>query len=509
METLDSIVSGFSVVLTPENLLYVFIGVFVGMVIGVLPGLGSSATMALVLPFSFQLPPEGALIMLAGIYYGSMYGGTITSVLLRLPGEAASVVTTFDGYQMAKQGRAGSALGIAAVGSFVGGTVGIIGLSFLAPPLADFAIGFGAPEYTALAIFGILMVSFLGTKSLTKSLVAAGVGLVLATIGQDVVTGSPRFTMGSLQLLGGLDFLVLAVGLFGIADVLYNLEEEVSGKPLMAKLKRVWPSRKEVSQSKGAIARGSVIGFFVGILPGGGGVLSSLASYGVEKRVAKDPSRFGRGAIEGVAGPETANNAGATSAFIPLLTLGIPANSATAILFGALLLQGITPGPFLITEEPDVFWGVIDSMYIGNLMLLVLSVPLVGMFIQILRVRLTILGPIAILITMLGTFSINNNVFDMWVALAAGIVGYFMMKGGFEPGPLVLAFLLGSLLENSFRTSLAISDGDLSVFVTRPVSGTLFGMIALAVALAVVGHIRKRRRSRREVEADAQTAPVE
>jgi putative tricarboxylic transport membrane protein len=506
METLESIISGFSVVLAPENLLYVFIGVFVGMIIGVLPGLGSSATMALVLPFSFQLPPEGALIMLAGIYYGSMYGGTITSVLLRLPGEAASVVTTFDGYQMAKQGRAGPALGIAAVGSFVGGTVGILGLSFLAPPLANFAIGFGAPEYTALAIFGILMVSFLGTKSLTKSLVAAGAGLLFATIGQDPVTGSPRFTLGSLELLGGLDFLVLAVGLFGIADVLHHLEEEVAGKPLSAKLSRVWPSKKEVAQSKGAIARGSVIGFFVGILPGGGGVLSSLASYGIEKRVAKDPTRFGHGAIEGVAGPETANNAGATSAFIPLLTLGIPANSATAILYGALLLQGITPGPFLINQEPDVFWGVIDSMYIGNLMLLILSVPLVGMFIQILRVRLTILGPIAIIVTMLGTFSINNNVFDMWIALAAGIVGYFMMKGGFEPGPLVLAFLLGSLLENSFRTSLAISDGDLSVFVTRPVSGTLFALIAVAVGAAVFGYFRSRRRPTRE---DAQMAPVE
>ena len=507
MDTIDSIISGFSVVLEPENLLYVFIGVFVGMIIGVLPGLGSSATMALVLPFSFQLPAEGALIMLAGIYYGSMYGGTITSVLLRLPGEAASVVTTFDGYQMAKQGRAGSALGVAAVGSFVGGTVGIIGLSFLAPPLADFAIGFGAPEYTALAIFGILMVSLLGTKSLTKSLVAAGVGLLLATIGQDPITGSPRFTLGSLELLSGLDFLVLAVGLFGIADVLHHLEEEVSGKPLSTKLARVWPSKKEISQSKGAIARGSVLGFFIGILPGGGGVLSSLASYGVEKRIAKDPSRFGHGAIEGVAGPETANNAGATSAFIPLLTLGIPANSATAILYGALLLQGITPGPFLINEEPDVFWGVIDSMYIGNLMLLILSVPLVGLFIQILRVRLTILGPIAIIVTMLGTYSINNNVFDMWIALAAGIVGYFMMKGGFEPGPLVLAFLLGSLLENSFRTSLAISDGDLSVFVARPVSGTLFALILVAVAAAVFGHFRKRRRLAPEVEA--QTAPVE
>ena len=497
MDTFSSIVSGFGVVLTPENLLYVFLGVFIGMIIGVLPGLGSSATMALVLPFTFQLPAEGSLIMLAGIYYGSMYGGTITSVLLRLPGEAATVVTMFDGYQMAKQGRAGPALGIAAIGSFVGGTVAIIGLSFLAPPLAQFAIGFGAPEYTALAILGILLVSYLGTKSLTKSLIAASAGLLLATIGQDPVTGSPRWTGGSLELLSGLDFLVLAVGLFGIADILHNLDEEVSGQPTTRKVSRPWPSRKDISQSKGAIARGSVIGFFIGILPGGGGVLSSLASYGVEKRVAKEPERFGKGAIEGVAGPETANNAGSTSAFIPLLTLGIPANSATAILYGALLLQGITPGPFLITEEPDIFWGVIDSMYIGNLFLLIMSMPLVGLFIQILRIRLTILGPIAIIVTMLGTYSINNNVFDMWVALAAGVVGYFMMKGGFEPGPLVLAFLLGSLLETSFRQSLAISAGDLSIFVTRPVSGTLIALIATAIGFAMFSYFRGRTKAKK------------
>ncbi|HYH32923.1 MAG TPA: tripartite tricarboxylate transporter permease [Pseudonocardia sp.] len=495
MDTLNSIISGFSVVLSPENLLYVFLGVFIGMIIGVLPGLGSSATMALVLPFTFQLPAEGALIMLAGIYYGSMYGGTITSVLLRLPGESATVVTTFDGYQMAKQGRAGAALGIAAIGSFVGGTVAIVGLSFLAPPLAQFAIGFGAPEYTALAVLGILLVSYLGTKSFTKSLIAASAGLLLATIGQDPVAGTPRFTLGSLELLGGLDFLVLAVGLFGIADVLHNLDEQTSGRPTATTVSRVWPSRRDISQAKGAIGRGSVIGFFIGILPGGGGVMSSLASYAIEKRRAKEPQRFGRGAIEGVAGPETANNAGSTSAFIPLLTLGIPANSATAILYGALLLQGITPGPFLITREPDVFWGVIDSMYIGNLFLLIMSVPLVGIFIQILRVRLTILGPIAIIVTMLGTYSINNNVFDMWVALAAGVVGYFMMKSGFEPGPLVLAFLLGSLLETSFRKSLAISAGDLTIFVTRPVSATLFALIAIAIGISIFQYLRRRGRS--------------
>jgi putative tricarboxylic transport membrane protein len=495
MDTLSAMLSGFEVVLSPSNVLFVLFGVFIGMIIGVLPGLGSSATMALVLPFTFDLPPEGALIMLAGIYYGSMYGGTITSVLLRLPGESATVVTTFDGYQMAKQGRAGPALGIAAIGSFVGGTVAILGLSFLAPPLAEFAIGFGAPEYTALAILGILLVSYLGTKSLAKSLIAASVGLLLGTIGQDPVTGEPRFTLGSLDLIGGLDFLVLAIGLFGIADILYQLEDGTQGR-ISTKISRVWPSRRDISQSRGAIARGSVLGFFIGILPGGGGVLSSLASYGIEKRRAKDPDRFGKGAIEGVAGPETANNAGATSALIPLLTLGIPANSATAILYGALLLQGITPGPFLISEEPAVFWGVIDSMYIGNLFLLIMSIPLVGIFVQILRVRLTILGPLTIIVTMVGTYSINNNIFDMWVALWAGVVGYFMMKSGFEPGPLVLAFLLGSLLESSFRESLAIAGGDMTIFLTRPVSACLFALVALAIGWAGWSHIRHRRRAR-------------
>jgi putative tricarboxylic transport membrane protein len=491
VETLQSIASGFEVLFSFEALLWVFVGVVIGMAIGVLPGLGSSATMALLLPFTFNLSPEIAVIMLAGIYYGSMYGGTITSVLLRLPGEASTVVTTFDGYEMARQGRAGAALGIAAIGSFIGGTVAIIGMSLLAPPLANFAVRFGPPEYTALALLGILLVSYLGTKSFTKSIIAAAFGLLLATVGQDPVTGTPRFVFGSVTLLGNLEFLAIAVGLFGIGDILYNLEQESDTNPVSSRVSRVWPTMRDWAQSRGAILRGAFIGFFIGILPGGGGILSSLSSYAVEKRWSKDPERFGNGAIEGVAGPETSNNAGSTSAFIPLLTLGLPSNPAMAILYGALLLQGITPGPLLIEDNPEIFWGVIDSMYIGNLFLLILSIPLVGIFVQLLRVRFSILGPITIMVTMLGTYSINNSVVDMVVALVFGVLGYLMLKSGFEPGPLVLAFILGALLETSFRQSLTISNGDLGIFVTRPVSATLLSVVALVLAISIWRFFRR------------------
>lgn len=494
MDTLQSIISGFEVALSFENLLFVFIGCFVGMVVGVLPGLGSSTTMAILLPFTFTLSPESAIIMLAGIYYGSMYGGTVTSVLLRLPGESATVVTTFDGYQMARQGRAGAALGIAAIGSFVGGTIAIVGLSFLAPSLANFAVRFGPPEYTALAVLGIFLVSYLGTNSLTKSLIAAAFGLLLATVGLDPASGAPRFTFGSTTLLNSLELLAIIVGLFGIGDILYNLEQEEDRPTISSRLSRIWPTVGDLVQAKGAILRGSVIGFFVGILPGGSGMLSSLTAYAWEKRRSKEPERFGKGAIEGVAAPETANNAGSTSAFIPLLTLGIPSNPSTAILYGALLLQGITPGPLLIEDNPEVFWGVIDSMYIGNIFLLILSIPMVGLFVQLLRVRFSILAPITIIVTMLGTYSVNNSLFDMWVALFFGVLGYLMMKSGFEPGPLVLAYLLGSILETSFRQSLTISNGDLTIFVTRPISAALFAIALLAVLTSILQSVRKRAR---------------
>ena len=494
MEFFQPILSGFEVVFQPSNLLYCLAGVLIGMVIGVLPGLGPTATIALLLPITYEIPPESAIILLAGIYYGAMYGGTITSVLLQLPGEAASVVTTFDGYQMARQGRAGPALGIAAIGSFIGGTVSIVGLSILAPFLAGFALRFGPPEYTALALFGILLVSYLGTGSAIKSVMAAALGLLLATVGRDPVEGTARFTFGSVNLSDGVDFVAIAMGLFGLGEIFYDLEQRTRASFATSRIGRAWVSMSDWKESRGAVARGSLLGFFIGILPGGGGTLSSMASYALEKRTARDPARFGKGAIQGVAGPESANNAAATSSFIPLLTLGIPTNSVMALIFGALLLQGIPPGPTLIVQNPEVFWGVVDSMYIGNIFLLILSVPLVGVFVRLLRVRATILAPITVMVTMLGVYTVNNSAFDMWIVIFFGVVGYLMNKFGFEPGPLVLAFVLGRILETSFRQSLRIFEGDITGFVTRPISGTILVLMLVVVFFPVVGLIRKRSR---------------
>lgn len=492
----DGLGEGFSVALDPTNILYVFIGVLIGTVIGVLPGLGPTATIALLLPLTYELEPVTSVILLAGIYYGSMYGGTITSVLLQLPGEAASVVTTFDGYQMAKQGRAGPALGIAAIGSFIGGTLAVVGLILLAPPLADLAVEFGAQEYVALTAFGILLVTYLGTKHPVKALCMAALGLLLATVGQDSITGTNRFTFDQVELFDGLDFVAVAMGLFGVGEILYNLEKTEKAEQIKSRIKNIWPSRKDFRDSSGAIARGSVLGFFLGVLPGGGGVISSLASYGMEKRRAKDPTRFGQGAIEGVAGPETANNASSTSAFVPLLTLGIPPNVVLALIYGALLINGVTVGPQLIDQNPDIFWGVIASMFIGNLMLLALNIPLVGIFVQLLRVRGGILAAFALLITMAGVFSVNNDVFDMWVVLAFGVLGWLMKKTGFEPGPLVLAFVLGAILETNFRRAMLTSDGQFDTFFTRPLSGTIFALMALVIVYSTVMGIRRQRRGR-------------
>ena len=491
---LGPVLSGFEVVFAPANLLYVLAGVVIGMVIGVLPGLGPVATIALLLPVTYEMPAESAIILLAGIYYGAMYGGTITSVLLQLPGEAATVVTTIDGYQMARQGRAGPALGIAAIGSFIGGTVSIVGLTLVAPVLADFSLRFGPPEYAVLAALGILLVASLGTASTARALVAAGFGLLLATVGPDPLFASPRFTFDNANLADGVDFVALAMGLFGLGEVLYQLEHRLRAAHPTGPLSRVWPSRDDWRRSRGAIARGSVVGFLIGLLPGGGGVLSSMAAYAVEKRRSKEPERFGRGAIEGVAAPETANNAAATSTFIPLLTLGLPTNPVMALIFGALLLQGIPPGPRLIDENPEVFWGVVDSMYVGNVFLLILSMPLVGVFVRLARVRDSILGPIIVTITMLGVYTVNNSTFDMFVVIFFGVLGYLMKKAGYEPGPLVLAFVLGSVLETAFRQSMRIFDGDPTGFAGRPISGTL--LIVGAIALLVPPAMRLIRRRR-------------
>jgi putative tricarboxylic transport membrane protein len=491
---LSPVLDGFTVVLEPTNLLYCLIGVVIGMLVGVLPGLGPAATIAILLPITIGIEPVTAIIMLAGIFYGAQYGGTITSVLLKLPGEASSVVTVFDGHALARQGKAGTALGIAAIGSFIGGTVSIIALTFLAPVVAGFALDFGPPEYTALALLGILLVSTISSGSKLKALIAAVLGLLLATIGRDAFTGGERFTFGSLNLADGIDFVPIAMGLFGLGEILYNLEERHTTVSAPAKVANVWPSRKDLRQSAGAIGRGSVLGFVLGILPGGGATLSSLAAYAMEKKRSKNPERFGRGAVEGVAAPETANNAAATSSFIPLLTLGIPANGTMAVILGALLLQGVPVGPQLVKQEPDLFWGVVNSMYIGNILLLIMSIPLVGLFVKILKIRPAILAPITVLITLVGVYTVSNSVFDIVLVIVFGALGYLLKKVGFDPGPLVLAFVLGTLLEDSLRRSLLIFDGDPSNFFTRPISGSL---LAVFVLVALVPPIRSAIRARR------------
>lgn len=479
----SDVLYGFQVALQPENLLFALIGVVIGMIIGILPGLGPPATIALMLPLTYVIPPEAAIIMVAGIYYGAYYGGTITSVLLRLPGEAASVVTVYDGHQMALKGRAGPALGISAIGSFIGGVVATIGLIFFAPIVAEFAVKLGPPEYVILAIAGLAMVSSLGSAKPIKNVISACFGLLIAMVGIDVITGSSRFTFGSFDLLGGIDFVAVAMGLFGLGDILYELEQGEMGARIKGKIGRILPTKQDMKDSAGAIARGSVIGFVLGLLPGGGGVVSSLASYATEKKVSKHPEEFGHGAIAGVAGPETANNAGSTASFLPLLSLGIPSNVVLALVYGALLIQGVTPGPNLISEQPAIFWGVLASMVIGNLMLLILSIPLIRPFIAMIKVRLSILSSLVIVVTMIGVYSVANSTFDMWVMLIFGVIGYLMRKTGYDPGPLALAIVLGPLLESSFRQSMLMSGGTLGIFVERPVA--LIGLLAIAAVIAL------------------------
>ena len=498
------VLDGFGVVLEPTNLLYCLIGVVIGMLVGVLPGLGPAATIAILLPITYGIEPVTAIIMLAGIFYGAQYGGTITSVLLRLPGEASSVVTVFDGFALARQGRAGTALGIAAIGSFVGGTVSVFALTLVAPLVAGFALDFGPPEYTALALLGILLVATVSGGSRLKAVAAACVGLLLATVGRDTFSGAERFTFDNLNLADGLDFVPIAMGLFGLGEILYNLEERHRTVHAPSRVANVWPSGADLRQSSGAIGRGSVLGFVLGILPGGGATIASLVAYAVEKRRSKTPERFGKGAVEGVAAPETANNAAATSSFIPLLTLGIPANGTMAVIFGALLIQGVSPGPQLVTQEPDLFWGVVNSMYIGNILLLIMSIPLVGLFVRILRVRPAILAPVTVMITLIGVYTVNNSVFDIVLVIVFGALGYLMKKLGFEPGPLVLAFVLGSLLEDSLRRSLLIFDGAPTGFLTRPISGTLLVVFLLVALLPAIQALRHRRRA---VPRDAADAP--
>ncbi len=486
METIGGLISGFDIALTPINLLFAFIGALVGTAIGVLPGLGPAATIALLLPAIYVVQePVTAIILMAGIFYGSMYGGSTTSILLNLPGEAASVVTCIDGYKMAKKGRAGAALGIAAIGSFVAGTIGILGMTLFAPAIAGFALSFGPPEKFSLAVVGLLMAVTLSGHSITKGLVMMAMGLLLASVGLDPISGKTRFSFGVIELQSGFDFVTLAMGVFGLGEIFIGLESAIKAEVATTKVGSVWPTLKDWAESRMAILRGTLIGFFVGVIPGGGAVISSLVSYAVEKKVAKHPEEFGEGAIEGVAGPEAANNAASSSSFIPLLTLGIPGNASIAMIFAALLIKGITPGPFLIQEHPEVFWGVIASMYLGNVMLLVLNLPLVGLWAQLTRVPFGIMAPVIILFTVIGSYSIQGQAFDIYSLIGFGLFGYLLRKLKFEPGPLVLAFVLGPMVEQSMRQSLLISGGHFSIFVTRPISLALIGLFAvLAVGQA-------------------------
>lgn len=478
MDILSNLATGFAVALTPINLLYCFLGSFIGTAIGVLPGLGPPATIALLLPITYGISATSAVILLAGIFYGAMYGGSTTSILLNIPGEAASVVTCLDGYQMARQGRAGAALAISAFGSFIAGTLSIVGLMLLAPPLASFAIKFGPPENFALLALGLMMVGYLAGASMTKGLIMAALGLLLGTIGLDPIVGSQRFTYGVVKLSEGFEFILVAMGLFGIAEVLLNVEQDIKADVFQTKIRGLLPNRDEWRTSAAPIARGSLLGFFVGVLPGGGAIISSFISYALEKKLSKHPERFGKGAIEGVAAPESANNSAATSSFIPLLTLGVPGNASIAMIFAALLIHGVRPGPLLVAEKPDVFWGLVASMYIGNVMLLLLNLPLIGIWVKLLKVPYPLLAPLILVFVIIGAYSVNNSVFDVGVTIAFGFFGYLIRRFDFEPAPLVLAMILGPQLEASLRRSLIYSHGDLLIFFERPIAAVL---MALAV----------------------------
>jgi len=493
MDLFASLGLGFSVALDPVNVLYCFIGVLLGTLVGVLPGIGPTATIAMLLPITFTLNPETALIMLAGIYYGAQYGGSTTAILINLPGESSAAVTAIDGYQMARQGRAGPALATAALGSFFAGSVSTFLLAAFAPPLARAALNFGAPEYFSLIVLGLLVSIALAHGSILKALGMIVLGLLLGMVGQDIYTGTPRFTFGMRELFGGINFVSVAVGVFGIAEILRNLENEKEREIGVTKVKNLWLTRDDMRRIVAPVLRGTVLGSLLGVLPGGGHILSAFASYSVEKRVSKHPEEFGTGAIEGVAGPESANNAAAQTSFIPLMTLGIPAHPVMALMIGAFILQGITPGPNVINEQPALFWGIIASMWIGNLLLVILNLPLVGLWVKMLSIPYRVLFPAIVLFACIGTFSINQNIYDIYAIAFFGGAGYLLIRFGCEPAPLLLGFVLGPLLEEHLRRAMIISRGNAMVFIERPISAVLLGLAVASVLIAVLPNIRRKR----------------
>jgi putative tricarboxylic transport membrane protein len=465
----QNLVYGFSVAISPVNIFFCFLGALLGTLIGVLPGLGPAAAIALLLPITFNIPTTASIIMLAGILYGAMYGGSTTSILVNIPGESASVVTCFDGYQMSKNGRAGPALGIAAFGSFIAGTFSTIMIMLIAPLLVSVALKFGPPEFVALMLLGLTMVAFLSEESLLVALMMALIGLLLGTIGLDPVAGNERFTFGVLSLMTGIEIIPMVMGIFGISEVLINLEQARAVDIFKGKIKGLLPTRKDWQDSAKPIARGTIIGFFLGIIPGVGAIIPTFISYALEKRLSKYPEKFGTGVIEGVAGPETTNNSASMGGFIPLLTLGLPTTAIMAMFLGALMIHGVQPGPLLVRQHPDLFWGVIASMYIGNLMLLILNLPLIGIWVQFLKIPYWVLFPLIILFCLIGSYSVNGNSADIIVLMIFGGLGYLMRKAKFPGGPLILGFILGPMIEEALRQTLILSNGEFTIFLSRPI----------------------------------------
>jgi TctA family transporter len=493
MDLFGNLIFGFEVALSWQNLAYCLIGVTVGTLIGVLPGIGPLGTIAILLPITYGVPPEGALIMLAGIYYGAKYGGSTTAILVNLPGETSAVITCIDGYQMARQGRAGPALAIAAIGSFFAGTVGTLLIALFGPPLAEVALKFGSPEYFSLMLMGLVAAAVLAQGDIVKSLAMVAMGLLFGSVGSDVNTGIQRFSFGLPELSDGIGFIVLAVGVFAIGEIISNLGGSEARSVFTAKVSNLFPSKDDLKRSIGPILRGTALGSFFGVLPGTGPAIASFGAYMLEKRLAKDPDRFGKGAIEGVAAPEAANNADAQCKFIPMLTLGLPASGVMALMLGALTIQGIQPGPEVMTARPELFWGLIASMWIGNLMLVVLNLPMIGIWVKLLRVPYRLLFPAIMAFSAIGIYSVNGSSFEIYLTALFGIFGFICMRLGFPLAPMLLGYVLGPMMEENLRRSMLQAGGDPTVFLTRPLSLAFIVATVLILLVMVVPAVRKRR----------------
>ena len=493
MDLISNLGLGFDVALTPVNILYCFVGVLLGTLVGVLPGIGPTGTVAILLPITFTFEPVTALIMLAGIYYGAQYGGSTSAILINLPGESSSAITAIDGHQMARQGRAGPALATAAIGSFFAGTVATLLLAIAAPPLARVALKFGSAEYFSLIVLGLVASVALAHGSIVKALAMIVLGLLLGMVGQDLYSGQPRFTFGFFELYSGINFVPLAVGVFGVAEILRNLEDEKTRTLLVKKVENLWLTKEDIRRIVWPILRGTGLGSVLGVLPGGGHVLAAFASYSLEKKISRNEKEFGRGAIEGVAAPESANNAAAQTSFIPLLTLGIPAHPVMALMIGAFIIHGITPGPNVVTDEAALFWGLIVSMWVGNLLLIVLNLPLIGLWVKMLTIPYRLLFPTIIAFACIGTYSIGSNAFDIYAIAVLGLLGYVLVKLDCEPAPLLLGFVLGPLLEEHLRRAMIISRGDPMTFIDRPISAGLLALAVVAIGLSLLPAIRRKR----------------